>query len=449
MASWKLIVEDYGKIKSAQVEILPLTLFVGDNNSGKSYLLALLWGIEFFGVEGLIGREYSQSQENDKLIAWIQKQIESTIENGKQTVYLEEVAELLQVVLNHELEKNKNNLVRKIFNSENINIGKLCIELRDIEKKKLHFQITEDKDFLEVEKDRFSIEISAYINGKTDIKKEIAMFVLGQIYSILMDIRWDGALHFINSHIYLPAAKTGFMLTKDIINKFGRKNTFNMYYEREQVTPFIRPINQFLDVMEDLRIESFGTEKCLQLVSDLENEMTYGTIEFSTMPNKEIQYMPIGCKESIPLRLSSAVVTELSPLILILKHKSIINKFYYEEPEMCLHPQLQHKMGKFIVRAVNSGIGMVITTHSDIILQHINNMIKLAKHEDCEVLCEKFGYEKQDLLFENQVKVYQFEEKGAEKTKIRELICGENGFAVQTFNDALDMIMDEAYEIQG
>ena len=243
MASWKLIVEDYGKIKSAQVEILPLTLFVGDNNSGKSYLLALLWGIEFFGVEGLIGREYSQSQENDKLIAWIQKQIESTIENGKQTVYLEEVAELLQVVLNHELEKNKNNLVRKIFNSENINIGKLCIELRDIEKKKLHFQITEDKDFLEVEKDRFSIEISAYINGKTDIKKEIAMFVLGQIYSILMDIRWDGALHFINSHIYLPAAKTGFMLTKDIINKFGRKNTFNMYYEREQVTPFVQSTN--------------------------------------------------------------------------------------------------------------------------------------------------------------------------------------------------------------
>lgn len=30
MASWKLIVEDYGKIKSAEIEVAPLTLFVGD-----------------------------------------------------------------------------------------------------------------------------------------------------------------------------------------------------------------------------------------------------------------------------------------------------------------------------------------------------------------------------------------------------------------------------------
>ena len=76
----------------------------------------------------------------------------------------------MQVVLNHELEKNKNNLVRKIFNSESINIGKLCIELRDIEKKKLHFQITEDKDFLEVEEHSSAIGIFSYINGKSEIK---------------------------------------------------------------------------------------------------------------------------------------------------------------------------------------------------------------------------------------------------------------------------------------
>lgn len=36
MLSWKLHVQDYGKIKSAEIEIEPLTLFVGDNNSGKS-----------------------------------------------------------------------------------------------------------------------------------------------------------------------------------------------------------------------------------------------------------------------------------------------------------------------------------------------------------------------------------------------------------------------------
>ena len=48
--SYKLIVENYGKIEKAELEVAPLTLFVGDNNSGKSYLLSLLWAL-FSGEE--------------------------------------------------------------------------------------------------------------------------------------------------------------------------------------------------------------------------------------------------------------------------------------------------------------------------------------------------------------------------------------------------------------
>lgn len=48
---WILKVSGYGKIESAEVEMAPLTLFVGDNNSGKSYLMFLLWGIRNLGME--------------------------------------------------------------------------------------------------------------------------------------------------------------------------------------------------------------------------------------------------------------------------------------------------------------------------------------------------------------------------------------------------------------
>lgn len=47
-----------------------------------------------------------------------------------------------------------------------------------------------------------------------------------------------------------------------------------------------------------------------------------------------------------------------------------------------------------------------------------------------------------------KVKVYQLKAVAGGKTKVEELNCGENGFAVPTFNDALDRIMDEAYVIQ-
>ena len=47
------------------------------------------------------------------------------------------------------------------------------------------------------------------------------------------------------------------------------------------------------------------------------------------------------------------------------------------------------------------------------------------------------------------VRVYQFETKMKERTEVKELLCSEDGFVVPTFNNALDLIMDEAYEIQG
>lgn len=40
-----MTVEQFGKIRKAEIELAPLTLFVGDNNSGKSYLLSLSWAM--------------------------------------------------------------------------------------------------------------------------------------------------------------------------------------------------------------------------------------------------------------------------------------------------------------------------------------------------------------------------------------------------------------------
>ncbi|HEY8378837.1 MAG TPA: AAA family ATPase, partial [Nannocystis sp.] len=42
---WRLHVEDFGRIAAADVDLRRLTLFVGPNNSGKSYLASLLWGL--------------------------------------------------------------------------------------------------------------------------------------------------------------------------------------------------------------------------------------------------------------------------------------------------------------------------------------------------------------------------------------------------------------------
>lgn len=74
-------------------------------------------------------------------------------------------------------------------------------------------------------------------------------------------------------------------------------------------------------------------------------------------------------------------------------------------------------------------------------------MIKLSKRKDEKEICQKLGYSSKDLLACGDVRVYQFEMK--ERTEVKGLVCSEDGFVVPTFNNALDLIMDDAYEIQG
>ncbi len=439
---------EYGKIKSAEIEVSPLTLFVGDNNSGKSYLMALLWGIQNLGVSELISSVLREETKLEhELIGWIRAQVALACEQGEHIAQVCEIEKELQAFLREGLRQNKDNLVKKIFNSSDVKIKDLQIELKDLDKISLTFTKLKDRwgseelDSLRIKNNtgtEYTIKLSEIEWGYQN------NLIICMILSLAMEIS-IGEVNGIHENIYLPAARTGFMLTKDIINKAGRNAAFNIGVQQEEMIPFIRPINQFLDVMNDLSFDSKGDRGAAAIAEYLENYMAEGTVEMSTLPNKEVLYVPAGQEKGIPLRIVSAVVTEISPLILILKHKKRVKGLFYEEPEMCLHPQLQQKIARVICQLASAGVKMTLTTHSDIILQHINNMIRLSERQDAERICSELGYDSGDLLKAEEVKVYQLKSNAGEGTKVEELPCGKNGFAVPTFNDALDRIMEEAF----
>lgn len=62
-----------------------------------------------------------------------------------------------------------------------------------------------------------------------------------------------------------------------------------------------------------------------------------------------------------------------------------------------LHPEYNKKIARVIIQLMNSGVNVWITTHSETILQHINNMLKL-NHSNSKNLCEEFNYSEIDLL---------------------------------------------------
>ena len=180
----------------------------------------------------------------------------------------------------------------------------------------------------------------------------------------------------------------------------------------------------------------------------IEKNMTKGNLSVKKDMLPVIQYQPEGSDKEIPLYVASSIVSEISPLLLVLKSGINFKAMIIEEPEAHLHPELQQKMARLIINMMNLGIPVWITTHSDTILQHINNMMKLKNHVRSNELQQEYGYKKEDLLFREDIQMYQFVTENSGKTRLIPLEATKYGFVVPTFNNALEKIVEEVYAFQ-
>lgn len=443
-------------MKHAEIELSPMLLFVGDNNSGKSYLLSLIWAIYAISSDALFSTanmyvfynhfECNAYREIENIFVKILDRLE---EGDFASINIETIIVQLQQVINQLLESTKENLIKKIFNSDCVNIERLSLTMpKDISgtiklmREQSNLVISyrgRSYSFPNVWQDDDAEKLK-------DRKKKVVLVYIPDLILILLGANANRLKR--DDMVYLPAARTGFMLTKDIINKFARRNTYDLEVitdGQEQVQPFSRPIIDFLDVVNDLSEEQNGSEINKEIASFIRNKMIQGNIEIGALGGRELTYLPDGQNTRYPFRATSAVVTELSPLLLLLEHQKQLLGLFYEEPELCLHPALQKRMGQVLIKLVNAGIKVTATTHSDIILQHVNNMIRLKQTEES---AKDFDYDETDFIVKDRIRVYQFSNCADGTTEVKELPCGEYGFVIPTFNDALDDMMDEAIRIQ-
>ncbi len=438
----KLIIEDFGKIKKAEIEISPLTLFVGDNNSGKSYLLSLIWAIYAADTNSVIFRDVTKllPEEYSQLCQGVYDCISKVNEGEKQEITIP--SGILVEILNKLLERNKNKFVAGIFNSEQVTIGKLVVTLEP------KFEVT-----IKVRKAGDGIDVS-YMSEQFETSFRVGFsesvgFTTKVVFSdILMWLLKGNIFFYSRDTVYLPAARTGFMLAKNVINRVGRQVAYDVidFQEQEEIQPFTKPIIHFLNMLEGLNLDH-ETEYS-DIIEWMETAMAHGRIQYGNELNgKEIRYLPEGSEASLPLRTTSAVVTELTPLLLLLKYRRSLKAICYEEPEMCLHPGLQQEMGKLLVRLVNHGLSMIATTHSDIIVQHINNMCRLKEMDASGELLEKLGLTEEDVISLEKVSIYQFTDLG-EYSAVEKLIPIDGQFQVRTFSNALMEILEQTSEIQ-
>lgn len=455
--NYNLVVKDFGKIKEANIKVSPLTFIVGDNNSGKSYLLSLLWAMKninrssplFKDLENINCTEYKN----------LYNKVAKILTESKTRDLLKVNIKELTCIVNALFSSNKDDFIKRLFNSEKVHIGELKIELDndinyDIEiATSTVFSSEENRKIVRFSNIEKKFRIGLYLLNDDMIDDDYDERIEFIVINLILNMIFSKNRH--RRNVYLPAARTGFVLAKNAINKSSRRIAFDMMSfdeykengigEREN-EPFTKPILSFLEELEET--QEYFKEKYEEgkLIPWIEMNMAKGRVSFKDEQQKEILYTPNGSEESLPLRVTSAVVTELTPLILLLKYGDKITSIFYEEPEMCLHPQLQLKMAMLLIRLVNFGIPIIATTHSDIIMQHVNNMCKLSQYSNRESLMQNHELTEEDLITKDKVSVYQLRDEGR-TTFVEKLEATDDGFKVSTFTDALLKIFNKSSEI--
>jgi hypothetical protein len=100
-----------------------------------------------------------------------------------------------------------------------------------------------------------------------------------------------------------------------------------------------------------------------------------------------------------------------------------------------------------LARLINSGMNILVTSHSDTFVQQINNLMHLYQHPQRSRLMKELDYEEGDLINPADAKLYEFSESGG-KTDVREVDREAAGFIVPSLNETLEKLAKETITLQ-
>lgn len=169
------------------------------------------------------------------------------------------------------------------------------------------------------------------------------------------------------------------------------------------------------------------------LADELENAILGGHLKFSDQGDLEYTLTQGASKSHLRLHESASMVKSLASLVIHLRyHACADQRLYIDEPELNLHPDNQRKIARVLAKAVNRGLKILISTHSDYIIRELNNLIMLGQDSDeAKALAKELGYDSETTLTGDLMGVYLVNEGAC-----RSIPVEDTGFEVATIDQA-------------
>lgn len=389
--------ENFGPIEKAEIDLRPLTVFVGESNTGKTYLAALIYALHqhfgafsqlpwpgsssylyFYGSLGATQRQIEELAREE--LSEVREKLNTPGRPFKFSDLPQQILTRLKARLTDP--EDFTDELQRCFDLESV--SKL-IRFTGIQGKKMKVSLRVSEgnqtwwDF-EVRDTGAGPIIDGHINPDIillDAKRKTEFREISDLESLFrtLHVRWGR----IEDSYYLPAARSGIMQSHGAIASALIKRATRIGLDREAFV-FSGMIADFLEEIVEYSEYNSSSEEIEGIAKRLEDELLGGEIGVNRPTPGAYPgflYHPEQAKEGLRMSHASAMISELTPLVLFLR--SIVKPgdlLIIEEPEAHLHPGAQTKIAQTLARLVRAGVRIIITTHSNYLLQQIGNLVR-------------------------------------------------------------------------
>ena len=425
----ELGVHGFGPIRDAHMRLRPLTVFIGPNNSGKSYAALLahsavsLLGRGRLAVPGESGRsdhagaKRSRSGRDRPALRAGGRKNEFLVTSRGLGALAREAADSITGAFLGQIERNFGahpaSLVQSGRSHARVEIpGIVEISIPRNKKepaaplkhsmnaamarKALADNAVDGVRARDAGGTALACTFPAAAGGAVDARSAHDMLLSHVIAAAL-----NGHVHAVPATaIYLPAARAGIMEAyKAILPSVVR--SYAHEWGGSHAAPRTRAAN--CELLAAI-LEMDGKEgQFSRAAGELERDALHGEVELKYAAGElvpDIYYARQGkgrfrataapkgpgispatrTEAGIPIRRASSAVSEVAPIVLFLRHVvKAGDLLIIEEPESHMHPAGQVALAKCIVRLVRAGLNVAVTTHSTYIVERFSAYLRAGR----------------------------------------------------------------------
>lgn len=429
-----ITIKDFGPIAYGKIDVKPLTIFMGSNNSGKSYAALLIYSIlrsEHQSMHDILDAIFNlmRPPHDSYQLPLIPESYDTTYDVNK-------AYEKFQKELQRNFASGLSQLVRFRQNLSTVDVSSWILQSKiTISSNALNYPSNTPLNINVKTNSTDIFEPIVVDNAKTTLNVNLlaADPSLKEVYRILHD------------HVplvyYLPASRQGILQSHKLLSSRIVNAQSYVGIEKFQVPKMSGAVADLLESLLDLPPKVGPLNK---LANRLETSILDGNVRIrNTKHFPEISYKHFN--HLVPLHRTSSMVSELTPLVLytryLIRPGSVL---VVEEPEAHLHPQHQVALAKFIVDLVRNNVRVLITTHSPYLVEQIGNYLQAGGVADKSRLPDS----KRRYINSNELSVYSFESDNSVTTINGVNVSEEDGIDQTQFVNAFEAISNHARMIE-